>query len=855
MWVKARDDGKGIRAGLSHGEDDTARAAAQTKGMLIWGVRSHPVQGGTNQMNTDDTPSAFRREKRPFNATLTSTSSSIASSPERTRVTQACDHCRQRKTICDAQRPAYARCVRANYECTFLMPRKKRGPLYGSKQGVKAQLSSTVGQLKTSTTDTAESIQNLRLRQSWEARVQELEQRSWSNPSLDPFSKEVQDHLVEVFFEFCFEDFSCFSPARFLKTYSEGTLNPSLLNAVCAVAARFSNHPAVVTTPSSRSGEPFASRIRSRMGELVDEETIDMVHTLMLLGFYEYISGNHLRGYRFEGIAGRMATELQLHKAFAQRKAVPYTSEEERITTEIKVRTFAILLGTDCANSAVAGIPPLFDASLFEPWIVPYEADWWVESLPARGIRTYREEQLKDAAYVSILHKVLRPRPIRGLGDSSLTVPIIQVAISVWRFTNNGVVPETISKPPSATTMCSSSPSSPTAAISPLAPTPSPKSQEDDAKSTRLHWRESIPAIRKLDRAAENWRLRLSEELLPSKAKSSLWSTDINIIHQTLYYYILLISLYRPILLKAGMAAGNGEKEILQEKDGTAGRAEGTTNIIPDVDSTEMGLSTADICFDEKNQQFLRMALEKCYNAANEITDIIDQFSERLVRIRGSHLSFPIFIAGTVKSPAKIAQAKRGLLSCIRFFRMLGPYWAASEDQAMFLEDLLNTHTAKTEQQHAGDSLGFLHEAEERKKQKQELTGEGQKIRDELSNPVISAALALFEMNAPGATHSHHSGGHGSNSPASTVPSPTHAASAATNSNSGSPMSSRSSISTKSASTTTRFRTGPEEPDGGSSSAFLITDSGLGTIWREPEKLEALEKATLLSLERLSFLN
>lgn len=203
----------------------------------------------------------------------------------------------------------------------------------------------------------------------------------------------------------------------------------------------------------------------------------------------------------------------------------------------------------------------------------------------------------------------------------------------------------------------------------------------------------------------------------------------------------------------------------------------------------------------------------------------------------------------TSKDPSRVTQAKQGLLSCIRFFRMLGPYWCASNDQAMFLEDLLNTYTAKAEQQLSVVKLVHLEDTVE-----QIIRGDQQDVGNEPSNPAISAALALLEMNTPGASLHHPLGEFRSKDVPDTTLSPVDTI--ATNSNSNSPInSSKSSISAKSASTPTRFRSGSEEPDGGSVSAFLITDSGLGTIWREPEKLEALEKATLLSLERLSFLS
>lgn len=187
------------------------------------------------------------------------------------------------------------------------------------------------------------------------------------------------------------------------------------------------------------------------------------------------------------------------------------------------------------------------------------------------------------------------------------------------------------------------------------------------------------------------------------------------------------------------------------------------------------------------------------------------------------------------KDPTRVAQAKQGLLTCIRFFRMLGPYWTAANDQAMFLEDLLNAYTAKSEQALTSTTLKHVCEGDNNKEGEQ-------------PNPAISAALALLEMNTPGATQQHSMG-----TPDTTPSLGTSTLSTTATATSSSPCS-RSSISAKSASTTTIFRSGSAELEEGSESAFLITDAGLGAMWREPEKLEALEKATLLSLERLSFL-
>lgn len=51
-----------------------------------------------------------------------------SSSPQRTRITRACDHCQLRKTKCDSAKPRCSQCVKRNDPCTFTTKVCKRGP-------------------------------------------------------------------------------------------------------------------------------------------------------------------------------------------------------------------------------------------------------------------------------------------------------------------------------------------------------------------------------------------------------------------------------------------------------------------------------------------------------------------------------------------------------------------------------------------------------------------------------------------------------------------------------------------------------------------------------------------------------
>ncbi|KAF9155791.1 hypothetical protein BG015_008602 [Linnemannia schmuckeri] len=254
--------------------------------------------------------------------------------------------------------------------------------------------------------------------------------------------------------------------------------------------------------------------------------------------------------------------------------------------------------------------------------------------------------------------------------------------------------------------------------------------QQSDKGSTFGHWRESILAIQRLDAAAEAWRRQLPEDSIPTSTKSSVWYTDMNIVHPIFYYYILRISLYRPVLLKAGLVADEDErrKKELSPQDDKAKDSGGVAEVDTDSDAPGRNRSDTDKDFEEKDQRFLRGALDICNNAATKSTVIVDQFTERLARIRGSHLSFPIFIASTAhvlqlttsKVPSRVAQAKQGLMTCIRSFRMLRPYWTAANDQAMLLEDVLNIYTAKSRQGLFSTSLKHTQESDNNTEQEQQ---------------------------------------------------------------------------------------------------------------------------------------
>ncbi|KAG0363095.1 hypothetical protein BGX24_004988, partial [Mortierella sp. AD032] len=267
----------------------------------------------------------------------------------------------------------------------------------------------------------------------------------------DIFSKPVIDHLITVFFEHCFQDFDFFSPLTFLRLYVQGTVSQCLLDMVCAVGSRFSNHPAVVKIPPYMSGEPYVERVKAKMGELISNASMDALHTLMMMTFYEFSTGRHNFGYRIECLAVVMASDLQLAQFYRQAATVPpftvtsftslssvpspaemlHESEANRVATEIKIRTWTFLLMTDLQSSSVSGFMPKFDHSVIHPANPSTDISWWMErSQDPGGIPI----ELVDDFSASILYKILLPRPALAAVDGPHIGMFLDIVNSVCAF-------------------------------------------------------------------------------------------------------------------------------------------------------------------------------------------------------------------------------------------------------------------------------------------------------------------------------------------------------------------------------------------------------------------------------------
>ncbi|KAK1751566.1 fungal-specific transcription factor domain-containing protein [Echria macrotheca] len=128
-------------------------------------------------------------------------------------------------------------------------------------------------------------------------------------------SKEIQEHLAEVFFESLYgQAYHILHKPSFMRKLKAGALPPVLVLSVCAIAARFSNHPKLSTNPNFLRGEEWASAARDIVTKRYEWPNITILTCLLILGLHEFGTCHGGRSWALGGQAIRMAFALQLHK-------------------------------------------------------------------------------------------------------------------------------------------------------------------------------------------------------------------------------------------------------------------------------------------------------------------------------------------------------------------------------------------------------------------------------------------------------------------------------------------------------------------------------------------------------------
>jgi hypothetical protein len=282
---------------------------------------------------------------------------------ERKRLPLACIACRRKKIRCSGEKPACKHCLRSKIPCVYKVTTRKAAPRTDYMAMLDKRLKrmeervlkfipsedlpdvSATGRASVrpsipGSTPKQTKSEIVRKRSADEAFATELEQwtQSAGPKKLSESSSQLklqkdaearlltegaehlppmylQEHLAEVFFECIYgQSYLLLHKPSFMRKLKAGTIPPVLTLAVCAIAARFSTHPAVGGEPAFLRGDSWATPARAIVEKRHYEPNITILTVMLILGLHTYGTCQGGLSWSFSGQAMRMAYALQLHR-------------------------------------------------------------------------------------------------------------------------------------------------------------------------------------------------------------------------------------------------------------------------------------------------------------------------------------------------------------------------------------------------------------------------------------------------------------------------------------------------------------------------------------------------------------
>lgn len=304
---------------------------------------------------------------------------------DRKRLPLACIACRRKKIRCSGEKPACKHCLRSRIPCVYKVTTRKAAPrtdymamldkrLKRMEDRViklipKENQSAVPRAVVRPALPTLPSKTTGKKRAAEEAFGEDLDKWSKSRhgskvdelksnlkgPEADEKSlllegseflpsQEIQEHLAEVYFDFVYgQSYPLLHKPSFMARLAAGNVAPVLVLAVCAISARFSNHPSLRSEPAFLRGEEWAKAAREIALRRWDTPNLTVLIVYLLLGLHEFGTCHGGRSWMLAGMAQRMAYALLLHQDLAHngwgRHAHKDTSEISPTDREIRRRT------------------------------------------------------------------------------------------------------------------------------------------------------------------------------------------------------------------------------------------------------------------------------------------------------------------------------------------------------------------------------------------------------------------------------------------------------------------------------------------------------------------------------------
>ncbi|KAK0113138.1 hypothetical protein ONS95_014838 [Cadophora gregata] len=353
--------GRAGNASISDASDE-ASPGSNRAGVLLDGTFNEEFGLGSAAMDGSDLGSRSKEDKNDPNPPWSELKTKAGK--ERKRLPLACIACRRKKIRCSGEKPACKHCLRSRIPCVYKVTTRKAAPRTDYMAMLDKRLKRMEDRIikiipKEEQDGTAAAVTravvkpgipgatpaknpNSKKRLADEAFAQELDHWSKSVPNSNtdgvgskpmPLmiqeaeenrlltegaealpSKELQEHLSEIFFENVNgQTYHLLHKPSFMRKLRAGTVPPVLILAVCAISARFSTHPKLATYPAFLRGEEWAAPARSIVVRRYEWPNITILTCLLILGLHEFGTCQGGRSWSLGGQAIRMAYALQLH--------------------------------------------------------------------------------------------------------------------------------------------------------------------------------------------------------------------------------------------------------------------------------------------------------------------------------------------------------------------------------------------------------------------------------------------------------------------------------------------------------------------------------------------------------------
>ncbi|KAJ3039627.1 hypothetical protein HDV00_012085, partial [Rhizophlyctis rosea] len=280
---------------------------------------------------------------------------------KRKRITQACDACNKKKVKCDGTKPTCANCQRSNQPCSYSRGAKKRGPRAGYIESLENRLKEMEALLKPLQSDgkviegsmggfdghfpkmggpSAGSSNSSDGGDNDDGRGDDFGGSGSGNsgggggnppffnspamgytspipassqPTPIAIPPEATAELIELYFHYVYPIMPLIHKPTFMRNLPNES--PLMLNAMYAVAARYSTHPSIRTNPNAlyNSGDVFYIKARELVDHYMDVPNVSTVNALLVLATYAAGSGRGSAAWMYSGMAIRMAQELKLN--------------------------------------------------------------------------------------------------------------------------------------------------------------------------------------------------------------------------------------------------------------------------------------------------------------------------------------------------------------------------------------------------------------------------------------------------------------------------------------------------------------------------------------------------------------